>query len=169
MLPFNRKKVVKRCLNGHEMEMTWRSCPRCTGRSGQLAERGFTDETVFAGPSEAPAQSVAPSRAPGVVARLEVVAGPLAGQRIDLEPGRTKIGKSPTAEPGVHVVPLADPYLSKDHAALEAGAGGVVVVDLGSTNGTFVNGTRARRAVLRDGDELRLGGTRIRLDMGASR
>ena len=104
-----------------------------------------------------------------MVARLEVVAGPLAGQRIDLEAGRTKIGKSPAAEPGVHVIPLADPYLSKDHAALEAGAGGVVVVDLGSTNGTFVNGTRARRAVLRDGDELRLGSTRIRLDISAAR
>jgi hypothetical protein len=164
MLPFNRKKVVKRCLNGHEMEMTWRSCPRCTGRTGQVAERDYTDETVYGGPSPSPPAPAARAAPPGVIAWLEVVAGPLTGQRFTLEAGRTKIGKSPSAEPGVRLVPLADPYLSKDHAALEAGAGGVVVVDLGSTNGTFVNGTRARRAMLKDGDELRLGGTRIRLD-----
>src|SRR5262249_1024369 len=151
---------------GHEMEMTWRSCPRCTGRAGQVAERDFTDETVFGGPSPS---RPAPAAPPGVIAWLEVVAGPLPGQRFTLGAGRTTIGQSPSAERGVRLVPLADPYLSKDHAALEAGAGGVVVVDLGSTNGTFVNGTRVRRAVLEDGDDLRLGGTRIRLEMAGPR
>src|SRR5262252_642764 len=33
IMPFARgRKVVKRCPQGHEMEMAWRDCPRCTGR-----------------------------------------------------------------------------------------------------------------------------------------
>jgi pSer/pThr/pTyr-binding forkhead associated (FHA) protein len=36
-----------------------------------------------------------------------------------------------------------------------------MIVDLGSTNGTFVNGERVQRHTLRPGDEIRIGGTRI--------
>jgi pSer/pThr/pTyr-binding forkhead associated (FHA) protein len=92
-----------------------------------------------------------------VRARLTALAGPLAGQEIRLLTGRTKIGKAPREEEGAVVIAVADGYLSKEHVALEAGAGGVVLRDLGSTNGTFANGRRVERAILRDGDELRIG------------
>lgn len=58
---------------------------------------------------------------------------------------------------GNHVV-LSDPQVSGHHAVVQRGPDGVVVKDLGSTNGTTVNGepvTGARR--LAHGDELRLG------------
>ncbi|MBV8371971.1 MAG: FHA domain-containing protein, partial [Candidatus Eremiobacteraeota bacterium] len=44
------------------------------------------------------------------------------------------------------------------------------VRDLGSTNGTFVNGERVEARTLRDGDELRFGNTRMQfeIDKGSS-
>lgn len=47
---------------------------------------------------------------------------------------------------------------SRRHARISRSASGRwTVTDLGSTNGTFVNGVRVRSAELRDGDEIRLG------------
>jgi adenylate cyclase len=56
---------------------------------------------------------------------------------------------------------LGDREMSKEHAIVEAIGGGYRVRDLGSSNGTFVNGQRIREHVLQDGDEVRLGATRI--------
>lgn len=47
--------------------------------------------------------------------------------------------------------------VSRFHCRLTAGAAELEVTDLGSTNGTFVNGTRVERAALRDGDRLGVG------------
>ena len=53
--------------------------------------------------------------------------------------------------------------VSRVHAELRRCAGGWEVRDLGSTNGTWVNGWRVDRATLRRGDELYLGSVRVRL------
>jgi len=47
--------------------------------------------------------------------------------------------------------------VSRLHCRLTAGAVELEVVDLGSTNGTFVNGARVARASLKDGDRLGIG------------
>jgi pSer/pThr/pTyr-binding forkhead associated (FHA) protein len=47
--------------------------------------------------------------------------------------------------------------VSRIHCRLAAGASGLEVIDLASTNGTFVNGQRVDRAPLKDGDRLGLG------------
>jgi pSer/pThr/pTyr-binding forkhead associated (FHA) protein len=49
------------------------------------------------------------------------------------------------------------PMVSRLHCRLSAGAAELEVVDLESTNGTFVNGQRVSRAVLRGGDRLGVG------------
>jgi len=66
--------------------------------------------------------------------------------------------------PGCGVV-LSDTNVSRRHAQVAVDAGEVVVTDLGSTNGTFVNGRRVTRATVRSGDELTIGTTRLRVEV----
>src|SRR4051812_7191446 len=57
-------------------------------------------------------------------------------------------------------VNLMDPEVSRRHATIRDQGGSLGIEDLGSTNGTFVNGTRITAVtVLNDGDEVRLGNT----------
>ena len=68
-------------------------------------------------------------------------------------PGAIKtIGRAPRAD---FIVDAA--LVSRVHCRLAAGAADLEVVDLESTNGTFVNGTRVERALLRSGDTLGIG------------
>ena len=63
-------------------------------------------------------------------------------------------------------VVLADPSVSREHAIVDVRGVQAFVRDLGSTNGTFVNGRRVEKQSLRDGDELRFGNTRMRFESG---
>lgn len=59
---------------------------------------------------------------------------------------------------------LAEPTISRAHAAIGfEQEGGFYVQDLGSTNGTLVNGERHKRVTLGDGDEIQMGKLRIRM------
>lgn len=59
---------------------------------------------------------------------------------------------------------LADPNVSRNHAEIRPDGDHFVVVDLGSTNGTRVNGVRVDTQVLQDGDEVAFGNTRMRFE-----
>ena len=52
---------------------------------------------------------------------------------------------------------LAEPTISRSHAAIGFDADGFFVQDLGSTNGTWLNGGPAQRAVLKHGDTIQMG------------
>jgi pSer/pThr/pTyr-binding forkhead associated (FHA) protein len=68
-------------------------------------------------------------------------------------PGAVKtIGRAPRAD---FIVDAA--LVSRVHCRLSAGAAELEVVDLESTNGTFVNGERIARALLKNGDKLGVG------------
>jgi pSer/pThr/pTyr-binding forkhead associated (FHA) protein len=68
-------------------------------------------------------------------------------------PGSIKtIGRAPRAD---FIVDAA--LVSRVHCQLSAGAAELEVVDLESTNGTFVNGERVARALLKNGDKLGVG------------
>jgi two-component system cell cycle response regulator len=57
---------------------------------------------------------------------------------------------------------VLDDGVSREHAAIERDGGKVVLVDLGSTNGTFYNGARIeKRQDLSDGDKISIGATTI--------
>jgi len=151
-------KVLKHCPEGHVMQMTWRTCPRCTGQKArdEVAGRDMADATVILGASPVKAPPPPP---PDWVAQLVATAGPAAGQTFDVKAGRWKFGRAPKAEAGFEAVPIAEPGMSRDHFALEAGKAAVILRDLGSTNGTFVNGQRAERHILKDGDVIQTGGS----------
>jgi hypothetical protein len=56
---------------------------------------------------------------------------------------------------------LADAKVSSSHARVECSDGAIVLVDLDSRNGSYVNGRRVSRATLEPGDEIQVGTTRI--------
>ena len=58
-------------------------------------------------------------------------------------------------------VRLADVNVSRRHAELRQEGATYWIVDLGSTNGLEVNGKRAERARLRDGDRITMGSTEV--------
>jgi EmrB/QacA subfamily drug resistance transporter len=95
----------------------------------------------------------------GVVSPVLVVKdGPLAGERFPVE-GELSLGRQDAA------IVLDDPEISRRHALARPVDGTVEIVDLGSVNGTFVNGERIdqpRR--LRDGDTIKLGRTSLQLE-----
>ncbi|MFE7748034.1 FHA domain-containing protein [Streptomyces sp. NPDC057428] len=99
-----------------------------------------------------------------VPARLHVIAGPDAGGVHLLHGGQIRIGRSAEAD-----VPLDDPDVSRLHCAVTvSGDGRVSVSDLGSTNGTSLDGAEVggRPVPLLPGALLRLGESTLRLTSG---
>ncbi|MFF0289145.1 FHA domain-containing protein [Streptomyces sp. NPDC005262] len=100
-----------------------------------------------------------------VPAQLHVVAGPDAGGVHLLHGGQIRIGRSADAD-----VPLDDPDVSRLHCAVTVSEDGrVSVADLGSTNGTSLDGTEVHDSPVRlkPGALLRLGESTLRLASGA--
>ena len=60
------------------------------------------------------------------------------------------------------------PLVSRVHCRLTAGAAELEVVDLESTNGTFVNGVRTQGATLRHGDKLGVGRVQLTVQLVSS-
>jgi pSer/pThr/pTyr-binding forkhead associated (FHA) protein len=76
-------------------------------------------------------------------------------------PGSIKtIGRAPRAD-----FILEAALVSRVHCRLTAGATDLEVVDLESTNGTYVNGERADRAILKSGDRLGVGRVDLLVDL----
>jgi pSer/pThr/pTyr-binding forkhead associated (FHA) protein len=59
---------------------------------------------------------------------------------------------------------LNDPNVSRRHAEIRRRGSDVVVYDLGSTNGTRVNGVRVKEQLLNDGDEIEVGTSTVRFE-----
>lgn len=88
---------------------------------------------------------------------VEVISGPDRGLRRTLPFSRLKIGKSPACG-----LVLSDPAVSSEHAEVVFSEAGVHLADLGSTNGTWLGGTKLAEATLAPGAEVRLGETVLR-------
>jgi hypothetical protein len=58
---------------------------------------------------------------------------------------------------------LVEDMVSRKHAKVTLGAGGITIADLGSTNGTFVNGEKVRRAQIKEGDRILIGTNILKL------
>jgi gamma-glutamylcyclotransferase (GGCT)/AIG2-like uncharacterized protein YtfP len=88
---------------------------------------------------------------------LEAVSGPIAGRRIEVRSGTIlRIGRTAKSDYALG----EDSYLSGQHFAIENDGNEARARDLGSSNGTFVNGERVvSENVLREGDSLTAGGS----------
>jgi diguanylate cyclase (GGDEF)-like protein len=115
-------------------------------------QRSADDTTLSSVPSVGPA----PPRSTTPGAYLVVISGPSFGEMYRLKGDRLVLGRGERAD-----IRVLDDGISREHAAIERDGGKVVLVDLGSTNGTFCNGGRVQRQDLTDGDKISIGATTI--------
>lgn len=87
-----------------------------------------------------------------------VTSGPETGRRVELDL-EVAIGRQDTD------LVVEDPEVSRRHAVLRRSDGSVIVEDLDSTNGTFVNGERIRSPIaVGPGDQIRVGQTTLEIE-----
>jgi Domain of unknown function (DUF4123)/Inner membrane component of T3SS, cytoplasmic domain len=90
---------------------------------------------------------------------LEIVAGPRAGSKYPLNDVALIVGRNPSAS-----VPFPeDNFLSGAHCSFQVASDGVVLKDLNSTNGTFLNGLRITQSNPRPGDLITAGSVTMRI------
>jgi FHA domain-containing protein len=117
---------------------------------------------VAAEPAEQPrarSRNARPARGSGVEPRLEVVAamGYQPGTAFDLSNGAV-LGRSDGAE-----IRVEDPFASSAHARIFPRGGFLYIEDMGSTNGTYLNGRQLRGAErLKMADIVRIGDSEYR-------
>jgi serine/threonine protein kinase len=86
-------------------------------------------------------------------ARLKFLKGPLAGKVVTLKEGKSLlVGRGRNVD-----IKVKDPSLSRKHCEILLEKGRIKVVDLESSNGTFVNGERVKEQLLYDGDRIDIG------------
>ena len=92
-----------------------------------------------------------------------VIEGPDLGRYYRLDRPEHVFGRSASAD-----IQLDEESASRQHAKLALSEGRVCLYDLGSTNGTYVNGAPCGQAELRDGDLIRIGRTVFKYTSGTS-
>jgi pSer/pThr/pTyr-binding forkhead associated (FHA) protein len=93
---------------------------------------------------------------------LVVASGPGRGRHFLLDEGEHEAGRNPAA-----LIFLDDITVSRHHAAFRVAEERLSVHDLGSTNGTYVNGQRVESAELQPGDEVIVGRFHLVVTRGA--
>ena len=138
------------------------AAPMMPNQSGQFTPPGIQPgqpTQAFAPPTSTPTIAFAGQPAPTTGGfMLVAMDGPLSGQRFPLG-GSMDVGREC---PGI---PMSfDAGASRRHATLVPSFNGIAVTDLGSTNGTFLNGKRVSQATAGPGDMLKLGSTTFRVE-----
>ncbi len=132
---------------------------------GRVAVAFELDEALGSGVFHVRSRAVAshdgltarPVPADRAATRSRLVLSTAEGERsVPLDARITTLGRGAEAD-----VRLSDTGVSRLHAEVRVEPGSIVVADLGSTNGTRVNGRRVSTATLSDGDVVELGGTRL--------
>ena len=98
----------------------------------------------------------------GSPARLDVVSAPgIFRSYYPIERGGLTIGRADDQD-----LVLPDPAASRAHCRVEARGNGFVLVDRGSANGVYLNGTRVSDSPLQHGDRIRIGNSEFRFARG---
>ena len=104
----------------------------------------------------------------GISSQLKQAAGGLgagslvlpSGERVPLGEHVTTVGRLPES-----TISINDTNVSRNHAEIRTGSAAYVAIDLGSTNGTMVNGVRiVGEQRLNDGDIISFGSTHVRFE-----
>lgn len=90
---------------------------------------------------------------------LKFISGKYQGGEFPLVPGRdVVVGRSAELD-----MVLVEDMVSRKHARLSTDGDQIIITDLGSTNGTFVNGEKVRQARLQEGDRVLIGTSILKL------
>jgi transcriptional regulator with PAS, ATPase and Fis domain len=92
--------------------------------------------------------------------RVFVLAGPVKGSIVDVEADEVSVGRSTS-----NTLYVPDSQLSRRHCAFVRTGDRIVLRDLQSLNGTFVNGVPIKERVLQDGDQVQIGQSVLFLSM----
>jgi hypothetical protein len=95
--------------------------------------------------------------------RLLVNPGTPQAWEIPLKPGSNRLGRSEQND-----FQINHPSVSGSHCEITVSSAGVLLKDLGSTNGTFVNRAPVREVLLQSGQELQLGGVNMVFEASAA-
>ncbi|OGQ05493.1 MAG: hypothetical protein A3F82_01500 [Deltaproteobacteria bacterium RIFCSPLOWO2_12_FULL_44_12] len=88
--------------------------------------------------------------------QLVVIEGPNKNKKITLNKNLTAVGKRETND-----LPLTDKTVSRNHLEIEYSSDSFLLRDLGSTNGTYLNGSKVKEAYLAPGDTIKIGNTML--------
>lgn len=133
-------------------------CGRCGYSNADDARYCSGCGTRLEPSADAPTEVLSPVRVTEVPpysgqAELVVTSGHRSGTRFELAGDRVTVGRHPDSD-----VFLDDITVSRRHVVLELSHGGHVLLDVGSLNGTYINGVRTDGAVtLHSGDEVQVG------------
>jgi two-component system cell cycle response regulator len=120
-----------------------------------MGEWDDEETATVVGDRDALSKIISPEATSRDRAYVIVIAGPNVGEMFKVG-GLTEIGRGQQVGIRIH-----DSEISRRHARLTVEKGSVVVEDLGSTNGTFVNGEAVDKVTLVDGDKIQVGTTTI--------
>ncbi|WP_224368351.1 sigma 54-interacting transcriptional regulator [Hyalangium versicolor] len=87
---------------------------------------------------------------------VEVSSGPDKGKKITTQDSLVRVGSDAASD-----LVLTDPTVSRRHLEIERTAKGLVLRDLGSRNGTYLDGRQIIQVVLQSGDKVQLGKTKL--------
>ena len=93
------------------------------------------------------------------MARLAIINGPNKGNIHFITSASNKIGRLPSND-----IVLEDKLVSRSHAEIVRRGRDILVVDLDSYNGTFVNGAKVKEVKLANKDEIAIGKTTFRFE-----
>jgi hypothetical protein len=96
--------------------------------------------------------------------QLVIKNGPRTGSTISLNPGLNRIGRNPAND-----VQIEEPSISGFHCEMHVSPLGVAFRDVGSRNGSFIEGRRIEKEILSAGKTLRLGAIDLYVDVPATR
>src|SRR4051794_37109837 len=115
----------------------------------------------MARPSDLPTRTLAggPRTLAFPKVRLKVLKGPDKGAQVTVEGDEILVGGAD----GAHLR-LSDPTVSRNHCVIRLTARGALLRDLGSTNGTRIDGIEVREGYVPPGATLELGDTRVRFE-----
>ncbi len=118
-------------------------CPRCGFR--------LIGKTQAFNPVSVDTHAQEPKRQGGVPS-LEILSGPYAGERFEMSEGSFTLGRDPKCD-----IFLSNMTVSRHHATITIDGAGAKIVDAGSLNGTWVDGSVVDEAQLQPGTRVQIG------------